>query len=158
MRIGTTTESTLAEAANETVRLGIKPPRNANRLIGISIAILVTTGGNGARATNPMDAEMTEDHGEDSVLHPEPGLSAASSVARFTQGPWAQFLDRELGTVTILPAERPGEIATVPIAGEGGANAHLIAAAPTMALYIKKRADTGDTEAIEIWETINAHA
>lgn len=33
------------------------------------------------------------------------------------------------------------------------ANARLIAAAPTMAAYIQKRAEAGDAEAQAIWET-----
>lgn len=36
------------------------------------------------------------------------------------------------------------------------ANARLIAAAPTMAEYIGKRASDGDVEASKIWEAINA--
>lgn len=36
------------------------------------------------------------------------------------------------------------------------ANAHLIAAAPCMAGYVRKRADAGDPEAIELWGRINA--
>lgn len=35
------------------------------------------------------------------------------------------------------------------------ANAHLIAAAPEMAGYIKRRADDGCPEAAAIWEIIN---
>ena len=36
------------------------------------------------------------------------------------------------------------------------ANAHLIAAAPTMADYVKRKADDGCEEAASIWEQINA--
>lgn len=38
----------------------------------------------------------------------------------------------------------------------GQANARLIAAAPTMAEYIKRRADAGDVEATTILEAIHA--
>lgn len=37
------------------------------------------------------------------------------------------------------------------------ANAHLIASAPIMAEYIKRKADAGDSEALAIWEQINGH-
>lgn len=39
---------------------------------------------------------------------------------------------------------------------ERRANAHLIAAAPTMAAYIERRALAGDADAIALWEAINA--
>lgn len=41
-------------------------------------------------------------------------------------------------------------------AGDNAANARLIAAAPTMADYIAKRAATGDAEAAAIMESIHA--
>ncbi len=41
---------------------------------------------------------------------------------------------------------------------EDRANAYLIAAAPTMAEYIKKRADAGDEEAAALWRLANGTA
>ncbi|MBB5709298.1 hypothetical protein [Sphingomonas xinjiangensis] len=41
---------------------------------------------------------------------------------------------------------------------ETEANAQLIAAAPTMAAFIQKRADEGDLDAIQIMEAIHGNA
>jgi hypothetical protein len=38
------------------------------------------------------------------------------------------------------------------------ANAHLIAAAPDMAMYIKRKADEGDAEARALWNKANGTA
>jgi hypothetical protein len=40
----------------------------------------------------------------------------------------------------------------------GNVNAQLIAAAPTMADYIHKRAEAGDEEAAQIWRQVNANS
>lgn len=41
---------------------------------------------------------------------------------------------------------------------EAIANAHLIAASPVMAEYIRKRMEDGDTEAAHLWEVLNGNA
>lgn len=53
-----------------------------------------------------------------------------------------------------FPHDQREEVAC--LVAEQEANAHLIAAAPTMAEYIKRRADDGCEEAACIWEQINA--
>lgn len=85
---------------------------------------------------------------------------------KFTPGPW---LVSEHVTVTSdgwqnMPTKRfictiRGFHRTKEAISEATANARLIAAAPTMASYIKSRADAGDEEAKKIWqEATNAAA
>lgn len=80
--------------------------------------------------------------------------------AAFTPGPW-HYLD--IGE--IVPSDSDGypnaDVRICYMATPGSAinaherleaNAHLIAAAPTMAGYIQRKAEAGDNEAQEIWE------
>lgn len=53
-------------------------------------------------------------------------------MSAHTAGPWVQFFDRDAGTITIMPAMLEGDIATVPIAENGEANARLMTAAPEL--------------------------
>ena len=85
----------------------------------------------------------------------------------WTKGPW----ERRKAMNFDVWASRGGLIATVfpdchytiysgyvdaAAVTEAEANARLIAAAPTMAEYVWKRAEAGDAEAVAIWEKINA--
>lgn len=77
----------------------------------------------------------------------------------YTPGPWAVFTtedewgcDTFVGTMTdTLFDVRPWK---GPAWQEG--NARLAAAAPTMADYVKRKADEGCAEAASIWGQINA--
>ena len=77
---------------------------------------------------------------------------------KWTPGPWAVNL--EDGEVYAPDGEVDPQISYV--LGENTepeqyqADCHLIAAAPTMADYVKRRADEGCEEAASIWEQINA--
>lgn len=78
----------------------------------------------------------------------------------YTPGPW--FVPERTGTQYVEARIGGGWLQEVAACGptekpeEQRANARLIAAAPTMAAYIKKRADAGDAEAATIWESFNA--
>jgi hypothetical protein len=74
-----------------------------------------------------------------------------SEDLKATPGPWVIA-----GKATINSPAR-GWVASVSQHNRA-ANAHLIAAAPCMAGYIRKRADAGDPEAIELWERVNARS
>ena len=79
-----------------------------------------------------------------------------------TPGPWsipgqpdkicAEGFTRNGAAKAIATAHTPSWMA----GSEPWANAHLIAAAPTMADYVKRKADDGCEEAASIWEQINA--
>ena len=78
--------------------------------------------------------------------------------AQHTPGPW--HLECHTGEIRIFPPspERCG-IAELNGTNETSqANARLIAAAPTMYEYIRKKAGEGDSEAVGIWEAVNAHS
>ena len=82
-----------------------------------------------------------------------------SEQPKFTPGPW-----RVLNDDAIKVAAKDGSLATVTHihlrgrrdTNEVEANAHLIAAAPKMADYVKRKADEGCEEAARIWGQINA--
>ena len=83
--------------------------------------------------------------------------------APWTPGPWTVHKSRTTDDVGIIGgggclAECFSEIRrkNENAVREQEANAHLIAAAPTMADYVKRRADEGCEEAASIWEQINA--
>lgn len=79
----------------------------------------------------------------------------AKMETKFTPGPW----ERREGAEWIIDSTNAGygRVASVGLGrDEAVANAHLIAAAPTMAGYIKRKADEGCKEAAHIWEQINA--
>lgn len=100
----------------------------------------------------------------------------ASPPNAFTPGPW--FINvGELGVSAYLPGKSAEDEATeqsyyVPLAkveyedwqgddwliskAEYQANANLIAASPTMAEYIQRKADEGDEEAARIMELVHA--
>jgi len=86
---------------------------------------------------------------------------------KWTPGPWmvggvrCRVAGQDTHSILRYDADknRDETIATVwydPKTGLGRADAHLIAAAPTMADYVKRRADEGCEEAASIWEQINA--
>lgn len=81
--------------------------------------------------------------------------------AGFTPGPWARVVNKFGESVLVQPATDrtlflldDGET-TDWNADETEANARLIAAAPTMAAYIQRKADEGDAEALEIMEAVH---
>lgn len=80
------------------------------------------------------------------------------NAPKWTPGPW-RFTSGKLPRVisppiTICGVHRIGRFTSDAATPQTEANGHLIAAAPTMALYVKKRAEAGDAEAAEIWESI----
>lgn len=87
---------------------------------------------------------------------------------RWTPGPWVATDKRhtprndmivETDKINGPLAPNNWRIASVAAANDRGeANAHLIAASPTMADYIRRCAEAGDDEARTIWESINATA
>lgn len=86
------------------------------------------------------------------------------SAPQFTPAPWQTSGHAEGCEFEVLDANG-GYIAGVAFEPDNGrmhaaarADARLIAAAPCMALYIKKQADAGDVEAAELWERINANS
>jgi hypothetical protein len=82
-------------------------------------------------------------------------------MSKTTPGPWsiAEYGDYDAPTLVIHKGStRVCFVATPGSYGDPAkmeADARLIAAAPTMAAYIAKRAAEGDTEAASIMETIN---
>ena len=77
-------------------------------------------------------------------------------TTKYTPGPWrvtsAGFDEgTEVNEATYVVAADPHMELSL-------ANARLIAAAPTMGDYIRKRAEAGDSEAQAIWEAINGNA
>ena len=88
------------------------------------------------------------------------------SAPQFTPGPWKVDAKASTYTPPSVAIMANGLIIAEVLAEEDGrsddpeiiATAHLIAAAPCMAGYIRKRADAGDAEAIELWERINANS
>jgi hypothetical protein len=82
------------------------------------------------------------------------------SETKFTPGPWTviRYPGASYGLFQVQPfATRQrkrflGEDTTLGTREEAEANAHLIAAAPTMADYVRRRAEAGDPEAARIWE------
>jgi hypothetical protein len=87
---------------------------------------------------------------------------------KFTPGPWRMETEAEpeddspvvyvchaatVCDVTTICNMLPSRAASVE---QRQANAHLIAAAPTMADYVRRKAEEGCDEAARIWEQINA--
>lgn len=94
-----------------------------------------------------------------------------------TPGPWSlpHFAQPDINCQCgyVLTDNMMGAVATVHCSGEGDdwqshgdnpkfaeavANARLIAAAPTMADFVRKHADAGDEEALQIMRSIDANA
>ena len=80
-----------------------------------------------------------------------------------TSGPWQASLDdvpySEFDGVAWQVNSDEGSICTIDSqAVIAEANAHLIAASPTMAAYIQRKADEGDAEAAAIMEMIHARS
>lgn len=77
------------------------------------------------------------------------------SEPAWTPGPWA-LREENLRGGKYWVVSRPGADETIDLheGDNGEANARLIAAAPTMAEYIRKRAEAGDAEAAAIWEAL----
>lgn len=75
-----------------------------------------------------------------------------------TPGPWEAEAAQRGFIISAL--NRAYDIAVIRDIGnlDNRANARLIAAAPTMASYITKRASAGDAEAQEILENINGNS
>jgi hypothetical protein len=68
---------------------------------------------------------------------------------------------RVICTIAIAPGFDPDsakDAKEFAYCAELGANARLIAASPTMAEYIQRKADEGDEEAARIMETIHARS
>jgi len=85
----------------------------------------------------------------------------------YTAGPWLCQSPEDDGSITIIGDNLGGLVGAAhcwPTEVDTGgsdrvrANARLIAAGPTMADYIRKRAEAGDSEALAIWEAINGNA
>lgn len=78
------------------------------------------------------------------------------SETQFTPGPWDYEVVKTIwigGHAKAMDMGVIGVAAYAAIAdGQAARDARLIAAAPTMAAYIQKRAETGDAEAQAIWE------
>lgn len=86
---------------------------------------------------------------------------------KFTPGPWEALPQNGAGPMIVHRFETGNQmqptglrlIAHMLARGnslqQDQANARLIAAAPTMADYIRIRAADGDAEAMKIWESIN---
>lgn len=79
---------------------------------------------------------------------------------RHTPGPWRIGAGPTTGKPCIEAADGTwicGQIINQSnMESEGAANARLIAASPTMANYIQRKADEGDEEAQRIMEAIHA--
>lgn len=90
----------------------------------------------------------------------------------WTPGPWRVVIDDDGNPLSGRPSVQSSEELDCGIVHWDGfvqefwrsargdkeilANAHLIAAAPTMAEYIRKQAVKGDQEAADIWESMHA--
>jgi hypothetical protein len=104
------------------------------------------------RQNNAQEAESIQDKAE---------LVSMTNVG-FTEGPWTAYLGLPSPqyrhqivafgkTVARIYCTKGDETADT-------ANARLIAASPTMAKYIQRKADEGDLEAAKIMETIHARS
>ncbi len=91
---------------------------------------------------------------------------AGGKKRRWTAGPWrferGQFNNdasepNAIGSVMSCD-EVNWFLATIENAPECEGNAHLIAAAPAMAEYIRKHAEAGDAEAVVLWRLANGNA
>ena len=82
--------------------------------------------------------------------------TGASMSAGFTPGPWEVQKPNSSDKRRVIAPMQSG----FHVCGfvRSANDARLIAAAPCMAVYIQKRADAGDPEAIELWERINANS
>jgi hypothetical protein len=85
-----------------------------------------------------------------------PGPWAVSKLGMTNQGGKPIASEEKRVAVADLQTEVKRSEAWKAECAERDANAQLIAAAPTMAGYIKQKADEGCEEAARIWEQINA--
>lgn len=88
----------------------------------------------------PEGEEMFKFHGYSGPC-PKPPKARPVTTSKFTKGPWALFSDREALELTVMPAMRPGSIATLQFVSadesdprnvEQNANADLIRSAPDL--------------------------
>lgn len=84
------------------------------------------------------------------------------SQLKATPGPWSFVAETDASNMlhSVYGADEGGDggllVARCDQNGEHTDDARLIAASPTMAAYIQRKADEGDEEAVRIMETVHA--
>lgn len=77
------------------------------------------------------------------------------SDVKWTKGPWVANSKTPMAAAVCKVG--PSEIGTDSDLGDDYADAHLIAAAPELAEYVRMMAETGDDRAKKLWEKCNGN-